>query len=58
MSSLTFFISRDWYFPSAILLTSVLSQRLISALYDLSDIGFDLPVEGLDLDEAWPSFVQ
>ena len=49
---------RDWYFSGAVLLTPVLSQRLISALYDLSDIDFTLPVGGLDLDETWPSFVQ
>lgn len=42
----------------AILLTPSLTQRLISALYDLSDVTFTLPVEGLDLDETWPTFVQ
>ena len=48
---------REWYHPSAILLSATLSQRVISALYDLSDVDFDLPVEGIDLDELWPSFV-
>ena len=48
---------REWYHPSAILLSATFSQRVISALYDLSDVDFDLPVEGIDLDELWPSFV-
>ena len=48
---------REWYHPSAILLSATLSQRVISALYDLCDVDFDLPVEGIDLDELWPSFV-
>jgi len=48
---------REWYYSGAILLSAPLSQRVISALYDLSDVDFDLPVEGIDLDEMWPSFV-
>ena len=48
---------REWYCSGAILLSAPLSQRVISALYDLSDVDFDLPVEGIDLDEMWPSFV-
>ena len=48
---------REWYGAGAILLSASLSQRVISALYDLSDVDFNLPVEGIDLDEMWPSFV-
>jgi len=49
--------TKEWYHSGAILLSAPLSQRVISALYDLSDVDFDLPVEGIDLDEMWPSFV-
>lgn len=51
-------LNRDWYQSGAVLMIPSLTQRLISALYDLSDVTFSLPVDGLDLDEMWPSFVQ
>ena len=48
---------REWYHPAAIMLTGSFTQRLLTALYDLSDVTFDLPREGLELDETWPAFV-
>jgi hypothetical protein len=49
--------TKEWYHPTSVLLSPAHSQRLISALYDLTDVDFDLPSEGVDLDETWPSFV-
>ena len=54
----TFFICRDWYNPAAVFLNPSLSDRLVSSLYDLSSMEFDLPVKGINLEETWPSFVQ
>ena len=50
-------LNREWYHSSSVLTSPTHSQRLISALYDLSEVDFDLPSEGVDLDETWPSFV-
>ncbi|XP_019854093.1 PREDICTED: FYVE and coiled-coil domain-containing protein 1-like [Amphimedon queenslandica] len=50
--------TKDWYQSGAVLLVPSLTERLISALYDLYDVTFSLPVDGLDLDDAWPSFIQ
>ena len=50
-------LHREWYHSTSVLLSPAHSQRLISALYDLSAVDFDLPAEGVDLDETWPSFV-
>lgn len=47
---------REWYHASAVLLLPSFTQRILSALYDLSDVTFHLPLEGVELDEHWPSF--
>ena len=47
---------REWYHASAVFLLPLLTQRILSALYDLSEVTFDLPLEGVELDEHWPSF--
>jgi hypothetical protein len=47
---------REWYHISAVLLLPSLTQRILSALYDLSEVTFDLTLEGVELDEHWPSF--
>ena len=31
---------------------------LVTALYELNDLKFDLAPRGYDLDTAWPSFAQ
>ena len=49
-------LHREWYHASAVLLLSSFTQRILSALYDLSEVTFDLPLEGVELDEHWPSF--
>ena len=48
---------REWYHPTSVLLSPAHSQRLIITLYDLSEVDFDLPSDGIDLNETWPSFV-
>jgi len=48
---------REWYHPSALVLVESFVQRLLTVLYDLSDVTFELPQEGLELDETWPAFV-
>ena len=47
---------REWYHVSAVLLLPSLSQRVLSSLYDLSEVTFDLPLDGVELDDHWPSF--
>ena len=49
-------VHREWYHVSAVLLLPSLTQRVLSALYDLSEVTFDLTLEGVELDEHWPSF--
>ena len=49
-------IHREWYHISAVLLLPSLTQRVLSALYDLSEVTFDLTLEGVELDDHWPSF--
>ena len=46
---------REWYNTGALLLSNKFTSRLLLALYDLSDIKFDLYDE-TDLDEYWPTF--
>ena len=49
-------VCREWYHISAVLLLPSLTQRVLSALYDLSEVTFDLTLEGVELDDHWPSF--
>ena len=46
---------REWYNAGALLLSNKFTSRLLLALYDLSDVKFDLYDE-TDLDEYWPTF--
>ena len=47
-----------WYHPKSLWLQHDKSSMIISALYDLNDIIFDLAPRGYDLDNSWPSFAR
>ncbi|CAC5395609.1 FYCO1 [Mytilus coruscus] len=48
----------EWFYPESIWLHQDRNSVLISALYDLSGLQFDLASSGYDLDNAWPSFAK
>ncbi|XP_071152759.1 FYVE and coiled-coil domain-containing protein 1-like isoform X1 [Mytilus edulis] len=48
----------EWFYPQSIWLHQDRNSVLISALYDLSGLQFDLASSGYDLDNAWPSFAK
>lgn len=47
---------REWYSSGSVLRLPSLLSRLLNALYDLSDLTFDLPCDEVDLNETWPTF--
>lgn len=47
-----------WYGPNSVWLQHDKSSGIISALYDLNDVIFDLAPRGYDLDTSWPSFAR
>ena len=49
---------REWYMPKAFFHQKKLSDDVVSVLYDLNDINFDLASSGYDLDAAWPTFAR
>ena len=51
-------VTSDWFLPQSLWLQQERNSVLINALYDLSDIQFDLAPRGYDLDNAWPSFAK
>ncbi|KAK3106246.1 hypothetical protein FSP39_015970 [Pinctada imbricata] len=51
-------VTSDWYTAKSVWLQHDKSQLIISSLYDLSDLQFDLAPRGYDLDNAWPSFAR
>ncbi|XP_033733173.1 LOW QUALITY PROTEIN: FYVE and coiled-coil domain-containing protein 1-like [Pecten maximus] len=51
-------VTSDWFHPKSIWLQHKERNTIISALYDLNDIQFDLAARGYDLDNAWPSFAR
>ncbi|XP_021369572.1 FYVE and coiled-coil domain-containing protein 1-like isoform X2 [Mizuhopecten yessoensis] len=51
-------VTSDWFHPKSIWLQHEDRNNIISALYDLNDIQFDLAARGYDLDNAWPSFAR
>eukprot|EP00731_Ephydatia_muelleri_P012846 Em0007g156a len=48
--------TKEWYVSGAVLLVPQLSQQVVVSLYDVGEIEFHLPLDGLDLDNTWPSF--
>lgn len=51
-------VTSDYFQPKSIWLNHDKSSSLISNLYDLTDLQFDLAPRGYDLDNAWPSFAK
>ncbi|XP_069120425.1 FYVE and coiled-coil domain-containing protein 1-like isoform X2 [Argopecten irradians] len=51
-------VTSDWFHPKSVWLQHEERNNIISALYDLNDIQFDLAARGYDLDNAWPSFAR
>ncbi|XP_076308985.1 uncharacterized protein LOC143224688 isoform X2 [Tachypleus tridentatus] len=49
-------VTSDWYDERSILLQFAQWSELISALYDLHEVHFDLSPRGQDLDVTWPTF--
>ena len=47
-----------WYHPKSMWLQHDKSTMVISELYDLNDLMFDLAPRGYDLDNSWPSFAR
>ena len=50
------YIHSQWYKQSSVWRNPTQSAYLISILYDLNDITFDLGAQGYDLDNGWPTF--
>ncbi|KAK3857735.1 hypothetical protein Pcinc_036027, partial [Petrolisthes cinctipes] len=51
-------VTRQCYQDGAPLLHPTYAPALYSSLYNLSDLKFDLPPSGYDLDMAWPAFTR
>ncbi|XP_050404881.1 FYVE and coiled-coil domain-containing protein 1, partial [Patella vulgata] len=51
-------VTSDYFFPQSIWLKKEKSSTIISCLYDLNEVNFDLSSRGYDLDSAWPSFAK
>ncbi|XP_064594359.1 FYVE and coiled-coil domain-containing protein 1-like isoform X3 [Liolophura sinensis] len=49
-------VTSDWYTVRSVWLNHIQKNTIITALYELNDINFDLLPRGYDLDSAWPSF--
>ncbi|GFO01477.1 fyve and coiled-coil domain-containing protein 1 [Plakobranchus ocellatus] len=46
----------DWFNPGTLMTNQKECQHLISCLYDLNSLHFDLSPRGYDLDASWPAF--
>ncbi|XP_061095331.1 FYVE and coiled-coil domain-containing protein 1 [Conger conger] len=51
-------VTSDWYFARSPLLKPHLSVDIISHLYELNEVQFDVASRGHDLDSAWPTFAR
>lgn len=51
-------ITSDWYYARSPFLKSHLTADIISYLYELNQIQFDVAARGYDLDADWPSFAR
>ncbi|XP_070536598.1 FYVE and coiled-coil domain-containing protein 1-like [Ptychodera flava] len=51
-------VTSDWYTPKSVLLNHKHSSALVSDMYDLNEIQFDLSPTGYDLDSSWPTFAR
>ncbi|KAL8603113.1 hypothetical protein ACOMHN_046025 [Nucella lapillus] len=48
----------DWYNLGGVWMKPDIYSSIISTLYDLNNLHFDLPPRGYDLDSAWPTFAR
>ncbi|XP_062925740.1 FYVE and coiled-coil domain-containing protein 1 [Mobula hypostoma] len=48
----------DWYYARSPLLNSHLGSDIVTHLYDLNEVQFDLASRGHDLDASWPTFAR
>ncbi|XP_014671684.1 PREDICTED: FYVE and coiled-coil domain-containing protein 1-like [Priapulus caudatus] len=51
-------VTINWYFPSSAFLRHRMTASLLTALYDLNEVSFDLAPTGYDLDAGWPTFAR
>ncbi|KAL1023160.1 hypothetical protein UPYG_G00037120 [Umbra pygmaea] len=51
-------VTSDWYYARSPLLKSHLSVDIISHLYELNEVQFDVASRGHDLDSSWPTFAR
>lgn len=51
-------VTSDWYYARSPLLKPHLSVDIISHLYELNEVQFDVASRGHDLDSAWPTFAR
>uniref|UniRef100_A0AAQ4S6G7 FYVE and coiled-coil domain-containing protein 1 n=1 Tax=Gasterosteus aculeatus aculeatus TaxID=481459 RepID=A0AAQ4S6G7_GASAC len=51
-------VTSDWYYARSPLLKPHLSVDIISHLYELNEVQFDVASRGHDLDAAWPTFAR
>ncbi|TSL61155.1 FYVE and coiled-coil domain-containing protein 1 [Bagarius yarrelli] len=51
-------VTSDWYKSRSPFLKSNVTAEIINALYELSEVKFDLASRGHDLDSAWPTFAR
>ncbi|XP_069072502.1 FYVE and coiled-coil domain-containing protein 1 isoform X1 [Pleurodeles waltl] len=49
-------VTSDWYYARSPFLKPKISSDIISHLYELTDVQFDLASRGYDLDASWPTF--
>uniref|UniRef100_A0A8C7R5J9 FYVE and coiled-coil domain-containing protein 1 n=1 Tax=Oncorhynchus mykiss TaxID=8022 RepID=A0A8C7R5J9_ONCMY len=51
-------VTSDWYYTRSPLLKSHLGVDIISHLYELNEVQFDVASRGHDLDSSWPTFAR
>ncbi|KAM3876458.1 FYVE and coiled-coil domain-containing protein 1 [Diretmus argenteus] len=51
-------VTSDWYYARSPFLKPHLSVDIISHLYELNDVQFDVASRGHDLDASWPTFAR
>lgn len=58
LSLLVFLLFSDWYYARSPFLKCHLTADIISHLYELNQIQFDVAARGYDLDAEWPAFAR
>uniref|UniRef100_A0A669DLY8 FYVE and coiled-coil domain autophagy adaptor 1 n=1 Tax=Oreochromis niloticus TaxID=8128 RepID=A0A669DLY8_ORENI len=51
-------VTSDWYYARSPFLKPHLSVDIISHLYELNEVQFDVASRGYDLDASWPTFAR